>query len=117
MNFIREANAPDLEDLIFDLTRYPDVWGQGNNEPLIFIPNIYLNDYKVIGSNKDTVRFEKNGIIYIKFHASDLINQLENCNEIKISIVGKANMNEWMGNVTPQIMIEDYEVLDNLLEF
>ena len=44
---------------------------------------------------------EKNGIIYIKFHASDLIEQLKKCNEIKISIVGKPNINEWMGNKSP----------------
>ena len=95
------------------------IWGQNNSEPLIFVPNIYLDktDYKVIGTNKDTVRFEKNGVIFIKFHANDLIEQLNNCNEIKISIVGKPNINEWMGNRSPQIMIEDYEVIDNLLAF
>ena len=119
VNFIREPNAPDLEDLIYDLASNTSIWGQGNSEPLIFVPNIYLDntDYKVIGTNKDTVRFEKNGVIFIKFHASDLIEQLQKCNEIKISIVGKPNINEWMGNQTPQIMIEDYEVIDNLLAF
>lgn len=92
---------------------------QNNSEPLISIPNIYLDEteYKVIGTNKDTVRFEKNGVIFIKFHASDLIEELNNCNEIKISIVGKPNINEWMGNKSPQIMIEDYEIEDNLLTF
>ena len=119
VNFIREANAADLEDLIYDLASNTSIWGQNNPEPLISIPNIYLDktDYKVIGTNKDTVRFEKNGVIFIKFHANDLIEQLNNCNEIKISIVGKPNINEWMGNRSPQIMIEDYEVIDDLLAF
>ena len=103
VNFIREPNAADLEDLIYDLASNTNIWGQGNPEPLIYVPNIYLDatDYKVIGTNKDTVRFEKNGIIYIKFHASDLIEQLKKCNEIKISIVGKPNINEWMGQQSP----------------
>ena len=61
--------------------------------------------------------FEKNGIIFIKFHASDLIRQLDSCNEIKVSIVGRPNINEWMGSQTVQIMIEDYDVVDDLLEF
>ncbi len=119
VNFIREPNASDLEDLIYDLASNTNIYGQGNPEPLIFVPNIYLDntDYKVIGTNKDTVRFEKNGIIFIKFHASDLIEQLQKCNEIKISIVGKPNINEWMGQKTAQLFIEDYEVIDNLLEF
>ena len=119
VNFIREANAADLEDLIYDLASNTSIWGQNNPEPLIFVPNIYLDayEYKVIGTNKDTVRFEKNGIIFIKFHAIDLIRKLDECNEIKISIVGKPNLNEWQGNITPQLFIEDYEVVDNLLEF
>jgi len=119
VNFIREPNASDLEDLIYDLASNTNIWGQGNPEALIFVPNIYLDstDYKVIGTNKDTVRFEKNGVIFIKFHASDLIEQLQKCNEIKISIVGKPNINEWMGNQSAQLFIEDYEVVDDLLEF
>lgn len=117
VNFVREANAKDLGDLIFDLARQPDVYGQNNPEALIYVPNIYLTDYKVIGSNKDTIRFEVNGVTYIKFHAIDLIRELDNCNEIKISIVGKPNINSWMGQRTAQLFIEDWEVEDNLLSF
>ena len=119
VNFIRDWYSEDLSDLIYDLASNTSIWGQNNSEPLISVPNIYLDktDYKVIGTNKDTVRFEKNGVIFIKFHANDLIEQLNNCNEIKISIVGKPNINEWMGNRSPQIMIEDYEVIDDLLAF
>ena len=71
----------------------------------------------MIGSNKDTVRFEKNGVTFIKFHANDLIRELDNCNEIKISVVGKPNINSWMGQQTAQLFIEDWEVEDNLLSF
>lgn len=119
VNFIREPNASDLEDLVFDLAKDTSIWGQGNPEPMIFVPNIYLEakDYKIIGTNKDTVRFEKNNVVFIKFHATDLIEKLQKCNEIKISVVGKPNINVWMGYESAQIMIEDYEVIDNLLEF
>ena len=36
---------------------------------------LLLNEfgYTVIGTNKDTLRFEINGVTFIKFHASDLI--------------------------------------------
>ena len=119
VNFIREPNASDLEELVFNLGSDNSIWGQNCPEPLIYVPNIYLDsyDYKVIGANKDTVRFEKNGVIFIKFHANELIRQLDECNEIKINIVGKPNINEWMGQQSAQIFIEDYEVIDNLLEF
>ena len=29
-----------------------------------------------------------------------------------LDIIGRANKNEWMGHVTAQIFIEDYEVID-----
>lgn len=76
---------------------------QGNKEPLIYIPNIYINStsYSIIGANKDTLRFERNGVTYIKFHAGKLIEELGKYAEARISIVGKANLNEWMGRVTP----------------
>lgn len=119
VNFCRNVDAADLEDLVYDLANASDVWGQNNPEALIYVPNIYLTklEYKVIGTNKDTVKFEKNGVVFIRFHATDLIKKLDECNEIKISIVGKPNINVWMGQQTAQIFIEDYEVIDNLLEF
>ena len=67
--------------------------------------------------NNDTIKIEKNGISYIKFHAQDMIKDLENRGDISINLVGKANLNEWGGNITPQVFIEAYEIVDNLLSF
>ena len=119
VDFIREPDAEDLEQLVFDLASEPNIWGQNNPEPLISVPNIFLNEYgyTIIGTNKDTLRFEINGVTFIKFHASDLIQQLDSCNTIKLSLVGRPNINEWRGQQSAQIFIEDYEVIDYLLEF
>lgn len=116
--FVRDPNADDLKDLIYDLGTATDVWGQENPEPLIYLPDVIIgaNDYAIIGSNKDTVRFEINGITYLKFHAADLIQLLNNSTSIHLNIVGKPNVNEWMGRQSPQIMIENYEVYDELEE-
>ena len=117
VNFERTTNDRDLEELIFELASCPEIWGQGNSEPLIYIHDIYVNDFTIMGAKQDTIKIEKNGVSFIKFHATDMIDQLRNCNEIKMNIVGKANINEWMGNQTAQIFIENWEVIDNLLEF
>ena len=74
-------------------------------------------DITIMGANKDTLKITKNDIAFIKFHAKDMIEQLNKCNEIKINIVGRANINTWMGQESPQIFIENYEIIDNLLEF
>lgn len=119
INFERAASDKDLELLIYELGAQPELWGQGNPEPLIYVHDIYVNplEIQVMGAKKDTLKIEKNGIAYMKFRATDMIEQLNKCNEIKMNVVGRANINEWMGNETPQIFIEDWEIIDNLLEF
>lgn len=119
VNFIKHINDKDLEEMIFELGEYPEIWGQGNPEPLIYIPNIFIDksDVQIIGSKKDTIKIEKNGVILMKFHANDMIAEFDKCNEIKMDIVGKPNINEWLGNQTAQIFIESYEIKDGLLEF
>ena len=119
VNFVRAAADKDIEALVFDLAKYENTWGQQNPEALIYIHdlNVTRNDWQVMGKNQDTLKITKFGISYMKFFAKDMIAQLEQMDEIKINLVGKANMNEWMGTYTPQIFIEAYEMEDNTLGF
>ena len=119
INFERTMADTDLPDLVYALGAHPELWGQQNPEPLIFVHDILVNssDIRIMGANKDTIKIEKGGVGFMKFHAKDMIAQLEKCNEIKLNIVGRANINEWQGTISPQIFIENYEVIDNLLEF
>ena len=119
VNFDRIAADADLADIILDIGDHNGIWGQQNPEPLIHVTdiNISASDVQVMGKNKDTVKFEKFGIAYIKFHAKDLIEQLKQYSSMKIEVVGRANANEWCGRITPQIFIEDIEVKDNALGF
>ena len=119
VNFTRTMYDTDLASLIFDLGWHPEVWGQGNPEPLIYVSDLYIDksDIQIMGAKQDTIKIEKNGVAFMKFRALDMIEELNRCNEIKLNVVGKANLNNWMGNITPQIFIENYEIIDSLLEF
>lgn len=119
VNFMRTAADKDVTNIIFDVGVHEDVWGTQNPEPRIFVSdiNFSLSDIQVMGKNKDTLKIEKFGVSYMKFHAKDLIEELKQHNQIKMNIVGKANVNEYFGNVTPQIFIESYEVFDGALAF
>ena len=123
VNFKRDAADADLGKLVAALGGAGGIWGQGNAEPMINVTNIIVNasDIRVMGSNMDTVKIEKNGIAYMKFHAKDLIEELNSHNgTMNIEIVGRANLNEWGGRITPQIFIEDCDIKDYrqvLLEF
>ena len=119
VNFERIAADTDIEDLIYDITGHEDIWGQGNPEPLIHIKdiNITKNDVQIMGKNADTVKITKFGIAYMKFHAKEFIEELGKYPEVKLEVVGRANLNEWMGHYTPQIFISNYQIEDNALGF
>ena len=51
------------------------------------------------------------------FKCKDKIDEFKKYNQMKIDVVGRANMNEWMGNYTPQIFVSDFEISDGALGF
>lgn len=116
VNFTRFANSPDLNQLVTELGQAGAIWGQGNPQPLVYVSNITVSssNIRIMGANQDTVKIEANGMSYLKFHAKDLIEELKNhTGTFTMEIVGKPNLNEWMGRVTPQMFIEDYEIKEN----
>ena len=120
VNFIRKASDKDIEAIILDVAPYEQVFGQQNPEAMIAITNLVVlpNEIKIIGKNKDTLRIEKNGITYIKFRAKDLIEELKGfSNEMEITLVGRPNINTWLGQELPQIFIVDMEVQDGRFSF
>ena len=119
VNFIRDAMDNDIDNLIRDVGEYGYIWSNQNDEPILYIDNIILstNEIQIIGTNRDTVKFTKNGITYIKFKANELIDELSGMKDIIMKIVGRCNINEWNGIKNPQIIIDDYEIIDNMYGF
>lgn len=121
VNFIRGAVDKDIPELIAAIADYDAIWSTNNKEPLISITNLNFDkkQMQIMGKLNDTLKIEKNGVAYMKFHATDLINEINQMpsNEIQLNLVGRANMNCWMGHYTPQIFIDDYEIIDGRLAF
>ena len=119
VNFERIAADTDIEDLIIDIASHEDIWGQQNPQPLIHIRdiNITKRDVQIMGKNQDTVKITKFGIAYIKFHAKEFLEELAKYDNVKLEVVGRANLNEWMGNFTSQVFIDNYQVEDGALAF
>ena len=98
---------------IFD--EYKDIWGQGIKEPEFYIYNIKINtnDIKQIGKNKTTIKFNYNGVDYIKFMVSHSDQETKwnigTYNDIRVEIVGSLGLNEYYGRISPQVVISDYE--------
>lgn len=119
VNFERIAMDKDIVDIIYDVAKYEDLYGQGFLEPLIYVKdiNITKKDIQLLGKDKNTLKIEKSGVVYMKFHAKQMIEDLLKYDEIKLEIVGRANLNYWNNICTPQIFITNYEIKDNTLGF
>lgn len=104
----------DLSDeLIYTINNLKDNWGQGIKEPLIVIKDIDIHneEISVLGKNLDTLKINIDGLNFIKFRCDlndELINNTKDI--VRIDVVGKCSVNEWNGDVTPQIIIEEYIV-------
>lgn len=121
VDYIYNANNDNEEiyETIESLSNLQQIWGQNMPDPYIVIEDIEINsnDIKIMGANASTLKFVYNGVEYIKFFAKDLIKQLSDRDRINITVLGHAQVNEWMGRITPQIKISDYNIRDSILDF
>ena len=117
-------SAEELEGkTILDIASLKPFWGKGLEEALIAICGIKVTSVDKILMSKDknpTLKIMIGDIACIKFSCSleefDRLAPNDYTTSV-INIVGKCNKNEWMGNVNPQILIENYEIVQNIVEF
>ncbi len=95
---------------------YEELWSQGISKPQYYTYNIRINskDIKQLGKNKTTIKFHYNGIDYIKFFVSheeqDTKWFIGESIDLKVEVIGEFGVNEWNNRITPQILINDFEV-------
>ena len=102
---------------IVEIAELKSLWGQGVDEPLVAIEhiNVYAGNVVLMSPDKSpTLKITlPNGTSLIKFKSSqeeyDKLRSETGC--ITINVVGKCERNVWNGTVTPQIIIEDYEIV------
>ena len=103
---------------ILDIGFLHSIWGQGIPEPQIAIENIQIHskDLKLMSPDKSpTIKIQLEEISLIKFKSSqEEYESLLSEGYTTINIVGTCNLNEWNGKISPQIIIEDYEVINKL---
>ena len=101
---------------ILQISSLNNLWGKDMDESLIAIKNLKVTKDSVIVYRKtsNTLKITlPNKISLMKFNATDEeCERLENHAEayLSIDVVGKCHKNEWMGNVSAQLFIEDYEI-------
>jgi single-stranded-DNA-specific exonuclease len=112
----------DLDDSIFyEVDKAKALWGQCVSEPFFAIidVDILLNQVKIsTGKTGNTIKFEVDGITFIRFRANEDDELLRICqdweleeNSAKLNIVGKVGISSFGGIKTKQIIVNDWEIL------
>lgn len=115
VDYILDIDEVDI-DLITQLSAFDTLICQGIEEPMIAVENIRLsrNEFEIFGKNEDTISFIYNNIKYVQFKCKEgnqlydfIQNAWDEHDAIEFNIVGKPCINEYQGIKTPQIIIED----------
>ena len=112
VDYILNANDNNQE-LLTVLSQYPELFGNHIDEIKFVIKDISLSSILVMGANKDSIKISYNGIDYIKFKDEDFIEEVMNNRTKKLTVYGRANLNEWMGKKSVQVFITDYELTND----
>ena len=116
VDFIFNGNNFRGKDIV-EIAELKSLWGQGVGEPLVAIEhiNVYSGNVTLMSADRNpTLKITlPNGTSLIKFKSSkeeyEKFSSSVGC--ITINVVGKCERNVWNGTVTPQIIIEDYEIV------
>lgn len=115
-----EANKLKEKDLINIANAY-EIWGNSVPEPTFAITNLRIKakDIMAYGENKGFIRFVYNKIPFIKkycpkgdweqmtLRGRNMLG--ENKKDLVLNIIGKFVLNEYEGNVFPQVKILYYD--------
>lgn len=71
----------------------------------------------IMGKDHSSIKLMKQGISFVKFKDKKFIDEISKYEHPCISIYGKFNLNEFAGTVTPQVIIEDYEITNGKTVF
>ena len=108
VDYILKAQDNNSE-LLFELAKHPELFGNQIDEIKIIIENISLSNISIMGQNKDSIKISYNGIDYIKFKDLDFIEEVVNNRMKNLRVLVRLNINYFAGKTNLQGFIEDYE--------
>ena len=112
VDYVLDANQ-DIYNLLYILAEHKDYYGNGVDEPTVIIKNIPLKYMFIMGNNKDCLKINYNNIDYVRFKDIEYIEALAANRDKLLTIYGKPALNTFNGKTSVQIIINDYELIDN----
>ena len=105
------------DELLGSLAAHPEYFGNHIEEPMIVVKNIPLMSVMAMGANKDSMKISYNGIDYVRFKDDNFVEDIMNNRTKKLTVYGRANLNEWMGKKSVQVFITDYELVEDTSKY
>ena len=118
VDFIYQADDVNNQDIL-DIGSMKPLWGKGVDEAYIIVKGIKVTRERVQLLSADrnpTLKITlKGGLSLIKFGSSleEFKSLIVDNGYVEIDVCGKCSINEWNGNISPQVMIEQYEIVGN----
>lgn len=117
VDFVVDGSELD-NSLVYEIAKYRDEWGSTIEEPKIAVTNIPFakENISLVGKKIKNLKLFHNNTEFIKFYfKEDQFDEMFSDGEtFYMNLVGKCKLNEWEGNVTPQLSIEGFEITDIL---
>lgn len=115
VDFIFNGSDFNGKDIV-EIAELKSLWGQGVDEPYVAVEhvNVHGGNVSLMSVDKNpTLKISlPNGTSFIKFKSSkeeyEKLKSDTGC--ITINVVGRCERNIWNGTVTPQIIIDEYEI-------
>lgn len=117
---IDELSAP----FIYEIDKHNWLWGTGLKAPKIAIENVIIKrtDIHIQGKNFNSVAFTINDIKFVQFNMAENNPLLEwasawdgdDSDAIKMNIIGEVSLNEYKSVYTPQVIIDDLEIINTI---
>lgn len=118
VDFIFNANNFNGHDIL-EIANLKSIWGQGIDEPYIALENVKISSNNITLMSRDknpTLKITlPNKTSLIKFKATEEeFEKLSSSECVTINVVGRCESNTFNGITTPQIIVEDYEITQQL---
>ena len=104
------SHNEDISNLIFDIDKGKDIWGQGIAEPTIAVKDIVISKDEIQLMKNNCLKFTYNGVSYVIFKDEQAVEDFTKYDKFYLNVYGKANVNEWCGKLSPQFIINAYSI-------
>lgn len=122
VDFIYNDSNIDAQGII-DIASHDELWGKDMDEPMIAISNVRITKDMVTLMSPEkspTLKISlPNNISLIKFNSSqdEYEKFISEEGWIKVDFIGRCNANKYRDHVYPQVIIEDFQIVDSCQYF